>query len=204
MRKVIVSEWMTLDGVVQAPIYASEDADGGFRHAGWHVRHTGDPTFQQSTTALIAGAGGYLFGRRTYENFAAFWPTAPREQAMLADPLNTRPKYVASTTLSAPLAWQNSVLLQGDVIGAVAALKQQPGDYLLVFGSTRLVQALLAHGLVDELRLMIDPVIAGGGKRIFADGGALRRLRLADSQVTGTGAILATYVPAEPGNQEWA
>ena len=196
MRRVIVSEWMTLDGVVQAPIYASEDADGGFRHAGWHVRHTGDPAFQRRTAEIIGGAGAYLFGRRTYENFAAFWPTAPREQAALADPLNTRPKYVASNTLAEPLPWQNSTLLRGDVANAVAALRQQAGGDLLVIGSTVLARTLMEHGLVDEYRLMIDPVIVGGGKRLFADDGALRHLRLAGSEVTATGAILATYVPA--------
>lgn len=196
MRRVIVNEWMTLDGVVQAPIYASEDADGGFRHAGWHVRHTGDPAFQRRMAETIGGAGGYLFGRRTYENFAAFWPTAPREQAAIADPLNARPKYVASTTLADPLPWANATVLRGDVARAVAALKQQEGDYLLVFGSTRLVHTLLAHGLVDELRLIIDPVLVGGGKRLFPDDGVLRNLRLTDSEVTATGAIIATYVPS--------
>jgi dihydrofolate reductase len=157
MRKVIVTEWMTLDGVVQAPIYPGEDTDGGFAHGGWHTPHVADPAFQQRTAETIAGAGGYLFGRRTYESFAAYWPTAPRGEAMLADPLNTRPKYVASTTLAGPLAWRNSTLLQGDAARAVAALMREPGDYLLVFGSTRLVQTLIEHGLVDELRLMIDP-----------------------------------------------
>ncbi len=196
MRRVIVSEWMTLDGVVQAPISPGEDADGGFRHGGWHVRHTGDPAFQQRVAETVGGAGGYLFGRRTYENFAAHWPNASAEEQVLAQPLNTRPKYVASTTLAEPLGWQNSTLLKGNVAGAVAALKQQAGGDLLVIGSTRLVQTLMEHGLIDEYRLIIDPVIVGGGKRLFRDDGALRRLRLADSQVTATGAIITTYVPA--------
>lgn len=197
MRRVIVTEFMTLDGVVQAPIYADEDPDGGFAHGGWHVPHVADPEFRRRTAETIAGAGGYLFGRRTYESFAAYWPTAPREEAMLADPLNTRPKYVASTTLAGPLAWHNATLLPGDAVEAVAALKREPGGYLLVFGSTRLVQTLVGRGLVDELRLMIDPVVVGGGKRIFRDDGALRRLRLVESQVTSTGAIFTTYVPAD-------
>jgi dihydrofolate reductase len=196
MRRVIVSEWMTLDGVVQAPISPGEDADGGFRHGGWHVRHTGDPTFQQRVAETVGGADGYLFGRRTYENFAAHWPSASPEEQVLAEPLNTRPKYVASTTLAQPLAWRNSTVLQGDVARAVTALKRQAGGDLLVIGSTRLVQTLMEHGLVDEYRLIIDPVIVGGGKRLFRDDGALRRLRLVDSQVTATGAIIATYVPA--------
>jgi dihydrofolate reductase len=196
MRRVIVSEWMTLDGVVQAPISPGEDADGGFQHGGWHVRHTGDPAFQQRVAETVGGAGGYLFGRRTYENFAAHWPNASAEEQVLAEPLNTRPKYVASTTLAEPLAWQNSTLLKGNVADAVAALKQQAGGDLLVIGSTRLVQTLMEHGLIDEYRLIIDPVIVGGGKRLFRGDGALRRLRLVDSQVTATGAIITTYVPA--------
>jgi dihydrofolate reductase len=195
MRKLIVTEFMTLDGVVQAPIDAGEDTDGGFTHAGWHVRHTGDEVFQQRTFGTIAGAGGFLFGRRTYETFAAHWPNARPEERVIADPLNSRPKYVVSRTLAEPLAWRNSTLLHGDVAKSVAALKEQAGDYMLVIGSTKLVQTLLEHGLVDELRLVIDPVVVGGGKRIFRDDGTLRNLRLVDSRVTGTGAILATYVP---------
>lgn len=194
MRRVVVSEWMTLDGVVQAPISPAEDADGGFRHGGWHVRHTGDPEFQRRMLETITGAGAYLFGRRTYDNFAAHWPAASPEEQPLARPLNTRPKYVASTTLREPLAWHSSTLLRGGVPPAVAALKAEEGGDLLVIGSTVLVQTLFRHGLMDELRLVIDPVIAGGGKRLFHDDGVLRGLRLADSQVTATGAIMATYV----------
>ncbi|HET6920669.1 MAG TPA: dihydrofolate reductase family protein [Jiangellaceae bacterium] len=111
--------------------------------------------------------------------------------------MNTRPKYVASTTLTEPLEWQNSTVLQGDVAQAVVALKQEDGDDLLVLGSTKLVQTLIEHDLVDEFRVMIDPLVVGGGKRIFRDDGALRPLRLVDSKVTTTGAILATYAPAE-------
>jgi dihydrofolate reductase len=196
MRRVIVSEWMTLDGVVQAPIMPSEDRDGGFRHGGWHLPHTADPAFQRRIVDTITSAGGYVFGRRTYENFAAHWPNASPEEQVIAEPLNTRPKFVASTTLAEPLAWQSSTLLRGDVAGAVATLKREAGGDLLVIGSTVLVQTLLEHGLVDELRLIIDPVIVGGGKRLFRDDGALRRLRLVDSQATSTGAIIATYTPA--------
>ena len=111
--------------------------------------------------------------------------------------MNTKPKYVASTTLVDPLEWQNSTVLQGDVAEAVARLKREDGADLHVIGSTQLVQTLVEHNLIDELRLMIDPVLLGGGKRVFQDDGALRPLRLVDSQVTSTGAILATYAPAE-------
>ena len=197
MRKVIVNEWMTLDGVVQAPISPAEDPTGGFAHGGWHVPHTADPSFQRWAVENLTGAGGFLFGRHTYELFAAHWPSASPEEQFLAEPLNTRPKYVASTTLAEPLAWQNSTLLGADVATAVAALKRKQGGDLLVIGSTELVRTLLEHGLVDELRLMIDPVIVGGGKRLFPNDGALRTLRLSNSTVTTTGAIIATYVPEE-------
>jgi dihydrofolate reductase len=195
MRRVIASEWMTLDGVVQAPISPAEDADGGFRHGGWHLPHAGDETFQRWLLDTITRAGGYLLGRRTWENFAAHWPNASADEQPLAQPLNARPKYVASTTLAEPLAWRNSTLLRGDVAQAVAALRREDGD-LVVIGSTVLVRTLMRHALVDEYRLVIDPVLTGGGKRLFADDGVLRTLRLADSRVTATGAILATYVPA--------
>jgi len=144
----------------------------------------------------VAGAVGYLLGRRTYENLAGYWPNASEEEQVIAEPLNTRPKYVVSGTLTEPLEWQNSTVLQGDVATAVAALKQEETD-LLVMGSTMLVPTLIEHDLVDELRVMIDPVVLGGGKRIFRDDGARRVLRLVDSQVTTTGAILATYAPAQ-------
>jgi dihydrofolate reductase len=144
----------------------------------------------------VRGAGGYLLGRGTYEIFAAHWPNAPHEQQVLAEPLNALPKYVASTILEEPLGWQNSRLLRGDIRAAVRALKAEEGKDLYVIGSPGLVQTLLVLGLVDELRLMIDPLVVGGGKRLFRDDGTLRALRLADSQVTSTGAIIATYAAA--------
>ena len=146
----------------------------------------------------IRPGGGFLFGRRTYENLAAYWPNASEEEQVIAEPLNTKPKYVASRTLTKPLGWQHSTLLKGDVAEAVAALRQQDGDDLHLIGSSQLVQTLIAHDLVDELRVMIDPLVVGGGKRIFRDDGARRPLRLLDCKVTTTGAILATYQPAEP------
>src|SRR5438093_3483428 len=121
--------------------------------------------------------------------------SAPEEEKALAEPLNAKPKYVASTTMTEPLEWQNSALLKGDVAEAVASLKVEGGDYLLVIGSTKLVQTLIEHHLVDEFRLMIDPLVVGGGKRIFREDGALRSLPLVDSQVVSTGAIIATYAP---------
>lgn len=196
MRKVIVYEWMSLDGVVQAPGAADEDTDGGFEHGGWHLPYF-DEGSQQWVIENLNTAGGFLFGRRTYENFADYWPNASEEEQVIARPLNTRPKYVASRTLTDPLDWQSSTVLRGDVTEAVTALKQEDRADLFVIGSTQLVQTLVEHGLVDEFRVMIDPLVLGGGKRLFSDDGALRPLRLVEHRVTTTGAILATYAPAE-------
>jgi dihydrofolate reductase len=144
----------------------------------------------------LTEAGGFLLGRRTYKSFAGHWPNAGEEEQVLAQPLNTLPKYVASTTLTEPLDWENSTLLKGDVAEAVAALKQEEGRDLLVIGSSELVHTLIQHNLVDGFRLMIDPLLVGGGKRIFLDDGGVRALQLVNSQVTTTGAILATYARA--------
>jgi dihydrofolate reductase len=193
MRKVIANEWMTLDGVVQAPAYVDEDTSGGFAHGGWHPRY-----FDEQSMAWVIenvnGAGGYLLGRGTYEIFAAHWPNASEEEQVLAQPLNALPKYVASTTLAEPLEWQNSTLLRGDIAAAVRDLKAEGGRDLHVIGSPGLVQSLIERGLLDELRVMIDPIVVGSGKRLFRDNGTPWRLRLSDSQVTSTGAIIATYV----------
>ncbi len=194
MRKVIVNEFMSLDGVVQAPGGADEDPSGGFEHGGWHLGYFDDLS-QKWVLESIVEAGDFLLGRRTWEIFAAYWPNAPEEEQVIAEPLNTKLKYVASTTLSDPLEWQNSTVLQGDVADAVAALKQQDGADVHVIGSAELVRSLIENDLVDELRLMIDPVVLGGGKGIFRDDGARRPLRLVRSEVTTTGAILATYAP---------
>jgi dihydrofolate reductase len=195
MRKLIADEWVTLDGVMQAPGQADEDTSGGFRHGGWHVGYF-DDIAQRWVVEGVVKAGGFLLGRRTYEIFAAHWPNASEEEQVLAEPLNTKPKYVASRTLTEPLDWRNSTVLQGDVAEAVAALKQEDGEDLHVIGSGELVQTLFGQGLVDEFRLMIDPVVVGGGKRLFRDDGVLSPLRLVDSQVTTTGVIIATYAPA--------
>jgi dihydrofolate reductase len=195
MRKVIVNEFLALDGTAQAPGGAEEDTSGGFQHGGWHMQYL-DDAFMKWVSTLIGEAGGFLLGRRTYEIFAAYWPNAPEEEQVVAEPLNTKPKHVASRKLTGTLDWQNSRVLDGDLPEAVAALKEENGGDLLVIGSTELVQSLIQHGLVDEFRLVIDPVLVGGGKRIFPDDGALRPLRLVDHDVTSTGAIIATYAPS--------
>ena len=196
MRNVMVVEFMSLDGVVQAPGEADEDTEGGFAHGGWHL-----PLFDDLAARWLIdsyeGLGGFLLGRRTYEILGGFWPTAPEDQRAFGDPLNSLPKYVASRTLTEPLEWQNSTLLRGDVPAAVRRLKDEDGGDLQVIGSTQLVQTLIEHDLVDEYRFMIDPIVLGGGKRLFREDGALRELDLRSSEVTTTGAILATYVPAD-------
>jgi dihydrofolate reductase len=196
MRKVVVVEWMTLDGVVQAPGDPDEDRDGGFEHGGWHLPYFDDMS-REWVVQGYAEAGGFLFGRRTYQNLAAYWPNASEEEQVIAEPLNTKPKYVASRTLAEPLEWQNAMLLRGDLAPAVRTLRQEEGRDLHVIGSSEFAQTLIEHDLVDQYRLMIDPLVAGGGKRLFRNGGALKRLRLVESQATSTGAILATYAAAE-------
>jgi dihydrofolate reductase len=196
MRKIVVNEWMTLDGVVQAPGTADEDTSGGFKHGGWHMPYFDD----LSRNWVVEGytdAGGFLLGRRTYELLASYWPHASEEEQVIAEPLNSLPKYVASTTLKDPLDWEHSTVLQGDVAEAVSTLKKEDGGDLHVIGSPAFVQTLIEHDLVDEFRVMIDPLVVGGGKRLFRDGGALRPLRLVESQVTTTGAMIATYAVAE-------
>jgi dihydrofolate reductase len=194
MRKVIANELMSLDGVIQSS-GSDDDPTGGFRHGGWHL-----PFFDEIARRWVVegyqAAGGFLFGRRTYELLAGYWPNAPEDQQAVARPLNDLPKYVATTTLSDPLDWQNAHVLQGDVPEAVRALKAEGGGDLHIVGSSRLTQTLVQHGLVDGFRLMIIPLVLGGGKRFLPDDGELRPLRLVDSEVTTTGAILATYETA--------
>src|SRR5829696_5103401 len=153
MRRVIVNEFMSLDGVAQAPGGEEEDTSGGFAHGGWHMRFMEDESAMKRVLEGIVEAGGFLLGRRTYEIFAAYWPNASEEEQVNAEPLNTKPKYVASRTLTEPLAWENSTVLKGDLAQAVAALKQQDGEDLHVIGSSQLVQTLIAHDLVDQFRV---------------------------------------------------
>lgn len=198
MRKLIASEWMSLDGVVQAPAYVDEDESGGFQHGGWNVRYL-DETAMSWISANVTEAGGYVLGRRTYETFAAYWPKAADAPRTLSEPMNSLPKYVASRTLREPLSWANSRLLGTPLAESIAALKRENGKSLLAIGSAELVRSLLELDLVDELRLMIAPVVLGGGKRPFHADGSLRSFRLTASRTTDAGAILATYERLEHG-----
>jgi dihydrofolate reductase len=197
MPKLTLQEFMSLDGVVQAPSYADEDQSRGFLHGGWNTRYL-EPVSMQWIVEGLNQAGGFLFGRQTYEMFAAHWPRAPAEEQVLAKPLNELPKYVASTTLRAPLAWENSQLLGNDTVKAVVELKQGIGGDLLVIGSPQLAQTLITHDLVDELRIMIDPLFLGGGKKFFPEQGLGKQWRLMKSEATTTGAILTTYTLTTP------
>jgi dihydrofolate reductase len=193
MRKVSVTEFLSLDGVMQGPGDPDEDRSGGFAHGGWHLPYV-DDVFMKSATEGMAETGGFLFGRKTYEIMAAHWPLQPDSDPFAAV-LNGLPKYVASTTLREPLEWKGSSLLQGDVPAAVGELKEQPGGALVVLGSGELVRTLLDHDLVDELQLMIDPILLGSGKRLFPEAGPKRPLRLVSSITSSTGVLITTYTP---------
>ena len=192
MRKLIVSTFLTLDGVMQAPGGPEEDDSGGFAHGGWSVSYW-DDRMGEVMGAAMSVPFDLVLGRRTYDIFAAYWPHASEEQG--AKPLNDATKHVASRSRPT-LEWRNSVLIEGDAAEGVAALKQQDGPELQVHGSGDLVQTLLRHGLIDEYRLWVFPLVIGSGKRLFADGTVPAALRLVDSQVSTTGVVMGTYEPA--------
>jgi dihydrofolate reductase len=193
MRMLRVVEFLSLDGVMQAPGSPEEDTDGGFAHGGWQRPYV-DDALGASAAEGMAATGTYLFGRRTYEIMAAHWPSAPADDPFTAH-LNSTPKYVASTTLRA-LGWQNSSLITGDVATAVARLKEQPGGTIAVLGSGSLVQTLMREDLVDEYSLTVSPLVLGSGKRLFREADRLRTLRLVDVGTTTTGSLMLTYRPA--------
>jgi dihydrofolate reductase len=178
---------------MQAPGDPDEDREGGFQHGGWQIPYF-DDDFAKVAFEGMAETDAYLFGRKTYQIMAAYWPTQP-DDAPFAASLNGLPKYVASTTLSEPLEWKNSNLLQGDVAKAVTELKEQPGKNIVVLGSGELVQTLMQNDLVDEYGLMINPILLGSGKRLFREGSAKLPLKLVRSMTTSTGVIVATYEP---------
>jgi dihydrofolate reductase len=192
MRKIIVSEFLTLDGVMQAPGSPDEDRSGGFNHGGWQMPYF-DEIFAKVIIEGLTEAGGFLLGRKTYEIFAAYWPTAPAEVQSFAGPLNNLPKFVASNTLREPLAWNNSTLIAGNVAEEVAKLKRQSGNDIRVIGSGELVQTLMKHDLVDEYDLMIHPLVLGSGKRLFREGGSKQTLKLLDFKTSSKGVTMLKY-----------
>jgi dihydrofolate reductase len=190
MRPLVVIEFLSLDGVMQSLGGPEEDTEGGFRHGGWSQPYM-DDVLMSSSLQGIRSTDAYLFGRRTYEKFIAYWPTQPDENPMAAH-LNATPKYVASRTLDR-VDWRNAQLLQGAVPDAVRALKAQDGGSIAVLGSGALVKTLFEHELVDELRLFVHPLIIGSGKRLFPASPEMRPLELVDVQPTTTGVLLIRY-----------
>jgi dihydrofolate reductase len=193
MRKLLVIDFLSLDGVMQAPGQPDEDTEGGFKHGGWAIPYQ-DEGLAKSVANSMAATDAYLFGRKTFENFSAYWPTAPRD-IPFTDHLNNTAKYVVSKTLKEP-DWHNSTVIDGEVVEEVPKLKQQPGKNIAVLGSGQLVQTLIENDLVDEYFLTVYPLVLGGGKRLFSDDEQLRRLELVDSKTTSTGGVSLTYRPA--------
>jgi dihydrofolate reductase len=196
MSGVTVFNHLTLDGVMQAPGRPDEDVRGGFEHGGWASSRM-DAVLGGVAAEGMAGGGALLLGRRTYEDFAGFWPK--QGDNPFTEALNRAQKYVASTTLQEPLPWSNSTLLKGDAAEAVARLKEQPASQdLVVLGSGELIQSLMRRNLIDRYLLMIHPLVLGSGRRLFSDGGSFAALRLVDTKTSTTGVIVATYQPAGP------
>jgi dihydrofolate reductase len=194
MSRVVVINHVTLDGVMQGPGRPDEDRRGGFEHGGWAGPRS-DEVVGAAMGARMAGSGGLIFGRRTYEDLLGYWNTQP--DSPFTEPLNAARKFVASRTLREPLPWPNSTLLKGDAADAVADLKEQPGQDLQIMGSGELIQVLMRRGLIDEYMLMIHPLVLGSGRRLFADGSPVVNLRLLDSKTSTSGVVIATYQPVE-------
>jgi dihydrofolate reductase len=182
LRRVVAVELVSVDGVMGSP----EE---------WAFTYSNDE-MEEANAAGMAASDAMLLGRVTYEGLAAFWPNQPGGTPMV-DYINSVPKHVVSRTLEEPLGWNNSTLLEGDVAEGVAELKQEPGKDITIIGSGALVRSLLREGLLDELRLMVHPIVLGGGKRLFEDGGDRKALELVDSQTFGTGVLYLTYRPAD-------
>jgi dihydrofolate reductase len=191
MRKLIITTFLSVDGVMQAPGAPDEDRSGGFTHGGWLVPYP-DEIFGRLVTTWTKQASAFLLGRGTYEIFAAHWPRVTDPNDEIARALNGQPKYVASTTLK-KAEWQNSTVIRGDVLEAVRALKREGTGEIQVHGSHGLAQTLIKSDLVDEYRLWIHPVILGSGKRLFDEGAVPAALKLSETMTTSTGVIVQTY-----------
>ena len=212
MRRLIVSAFVSLDGVVQAPGGPEEDPTGGFALGGWMFAF-GDEGMDISASGFDGKDRELVLGRRTYEIFEAYWPYQPADDP-IATTLNAAKKFVASHTLTA-LGWNNSTLLHGDVVSAIRALKQQVGPDLQVIGSGHLIQTLQAAALIDEYNVWTFPVVLGRGKRLFGESARPSALRLVRSKVSASGVVMSTYEPggdvrpgsfasAEPSERELA
>jgi dihydrofolate reductase len=193
MSRIVVTNSLTLDGVMQAPGRPDEDIRGGFQHGGWAMPYA-DEVMMQAMGEGIAQSGPILLGRRTYEDFAGYWPN--QKGNPFSEVLDNAPKYVASNTLQEPLPWRNSTLLSGDAADAVAELRRQPGPDVAVLGSGELVRSLMRRGLVDRYVLLVHPLVLGTGRRLFTDDLPLTRLRLVHSVATTTGVVIGTYEEA--------
>jgi dihydrofolate reductase len=193
--RLTLTTFLTIDGVMQSPGAPDEDRAGGFGHGGWLVPFA-DDGMGAAMTRWFAQADAFLLGRRTYEIFASHWPHVPDDNPIAAA-LNALPKYVVSATLDSP-DWRSSAVIASDVMEGIAALKARPGRELQVHGSGQLAQALIAHGLIDEYRLLVFPVFVGAGRRLFEDPALTGSLQLLESTTTDTGVVLLTYEPAGP------
>jgi dihydrofolate reductase len=192
--RIVVTEFVSLDGVMEAP-GGGED----FKHAGWTFEiERGDEGDKFKLDETLSSEA-LLLGRKTYEGFAAAWPSRTDEVGF-ADKFNSMPKYVVSSTLENP-EWNNTTVLKGDPVEEVSKLRQRPGGDIVVHGSAQLVQTLLEHDLVDELRLMIYPVVLGTGKRLFGETSDKKHLRLTDSKTVGDGITTCIYEPARPEDE---
>jgi dihydrofolate reductase len=188
--RVIVVNHVSLDGVLQGPGRPDEDTRHGFQHGGWARQSAEDPAIGAALGERLGGEFSWLFGRRSYDDMLGHWNQVG---GPFKDGLNARLKYVVSSDPDTRLRWPNSRLLSGDVPATVAALREQPGGNLVIMGSGHLVRSLLPHGLVDELFLMIHPVVLGSGQRLFGPAEEPLPLTLVDSSAAPTGVILATY-----------
>jgi dihydrofolate reductase len=194
--RVVVNQFMSLDGVVQAPGGAEEDTDGGFAHGGWSMPYFDPEIMGSAVSEGMSSAEALLFGRRTWQGMAAAWPE--RAGDPYADQMNAIKKYVASRTLTQDdLSWNNTTLLSPEnAVADIAELRSQDGGDLLIWGSGTLVKTLLSQGLVDELTLLIEPILLGGGKRLFPEDGTARPMQLVKAVTAGTGVQVCTYRPA--------
>ena len=194
MARIVVSEFLTLDGVYQGPGGPEEDASGNFTKGGWATElDEGQDNDDTVVLDSFQHTDGLLLGRRTYDIFAGFWPNVPPDEPY-GKFMNGFRKYIVSTTLAEPLSWENSTLISSDVPAAVQRLRDEPGGDIQVIGSGELVQTLIANDLVDSYRLMVYPVILGTGKKLFRDG-AEANLKLVDSYATKGGVLILTFEP---------